>query len=192
MTRPTASTSAALTSEQKAAVLVEALPWLQRFAGAVVVVKYGGNAMVDDDLKAAFAADVAFLRAAGLRPVVVHGGGPQISAMLGRLGIASDFRGGLRVTTRRHFVEQHHLRFHREGPGDGNPLLLTARQFCRIGILLVHKSDAGKELARSRDRRFTLLASHIHGCFDYISKCRHMRKQIEVLENHPDAGAEYV
>ena len=99
MTGPTASTSAALTSEQKAAVLVEALPWLQRFAGAVVVVKYGGNAMVDDDLKAAFAADVAFLRAAGLRPVVVHGGGPQISAMLGRLGIASDFRGGLRVTT---------------------------------------------------------------------------------------------
>jgi acetylglutamate kinase len=91
--------SATLTSEQKAAVLVEALPWLQRFAGAVVVVKYGGNAMVDDDLKRAFAADVAFLRAAGLRPVVVHGGGPQISAMLARLGIASDFRGGLRVTT---------------------------------------------------------------------------------------------
>jgi acetylglutamate kinase len=88
-----------LTSEQKAAVLVEALPWLQRFAGAVVVVKYGGNAMVDDELKGAFAADVAFLRAAGLRPVVVHGGGPQISAMLARLGIPSDFRGGLRVTT---------------------------------------------------------------------------------------------
>jgi acetylglutamate kinase len=93
------ASSSTLTSEQKAAVLVEALPWLQRFAGAVVVVKYGGNAMVDDDLKAAFAADVAFLRAAGLRPVVVHGGGPQISAMLARLGIASDFRGGLRVTT---------------------------------------------------------------------------------------------
>ncbi len=89
----------ALTPGAKAAVLVEALPWLQRFAGAVVVVKYGGNAMVDDTLKRAFAADMVFLRAAGLKPVVVHGGGPQISAMLGRLGIASEFRGGLRVTT---------------------------------------------------------------------------------------------
>ena len=65
----------------------------------MVVVKYGGNAMVDDDLKAAFARDVAFLRSAGLHPVVVHGGGPQISAMLARVGIASEFRGGLRVTT---------------------------------------------------------------------------------------------
>jgi acetylglutamate kinase len=88
-----------LTPTQKAAVLVEALPWLQRFAGAVVVIKYGGHAMVDDELKRAFAQDVVFLRSAGLRPVVVHGGGPQISAMLARLGIASDFRGGLRVTT---------------------------------------------------------------------------------------------
>ncbi len=84
---------------QKAEVLVEALPWLQEFAGALVVVKYGGNAMVDDALKAAFAQDMVFLRRVGLRPVVVHGGGPQISAMLGRLGIASEFRGGLRVTT---------------------------------------------------------------------------------------------
>ncbi|MFC3690291.1 acetylglutamate kinase [Aquipuribacter hungaricus] len=84
---------------EKAAVLVEALPWLQQLQGALVVVKYGGNAMVDDELKAAFAADVVFLRLAGLRPVVVHGGGPQISAMLDRLGIASEFRGGYRVTT---------------------------------------------------------------------------------------------
>ena len=88
-----------LTPGQKAAVLVEALPWLRRFAGAVVVLKYGGHAMVDDELKRAFAQDVVFLRSAGLRPVVVHGGGPQISAMLGRLGIDTDFRGGLRVTT---------------------------------------------------------------------------------------------
>jgi acetylglutamate kinase len=88
-----------LTPAQKAAVLVEALPWLRRFAGAVVVLKYGGHAMVDDELKRAFAQDVVFLRSAGLRPVVVHGGGPQISAMLDRLGIDSDFRGGLRVTT---------------------------------------------------------------------------------------------
>ena len=88
-----------LRPEQKAEVLVEALPWLQEFAGALVVVKYGGNAMVDDALKAAFAQDMVFLRLAGLRPVVVHGGGPQITAMLDRLGIESEFRGGLRVTT---------------------------------------------------------------------------------------------
>lgn len=83
----------------KASTLVEALPWLERFRGALVVVKYGGNAMTDDTLKAAFAQDVAFLRYAGLRPVVVHGGGPQIAAMLARLGLPSEFRGGLRVTT---------------------------------------------------------------------------------------------
>lgn len=83
----------------KAAVLVEALPWLEQLQGALVVVKYGGNAMVDDELKAAFAADILFLRLAGLRPVVVHGGGPQISTMLDRMGIASEFRGGYRVTT---------------------------------------------------------------------------------------------
>lgn len=83
----------------KAATLVEALPWLKRFHGAVVVVKYGGNAMTDVNLARAFAADVAFLRLAGLKPVVVHGGGPQISSMLGRLGIESEFRAGLRVTT---------------------------------------------------------------------------------------------
>ncbi|HEU0041163.1 MAG TPA: acetylglutamate kinase [Jiangellaceae bacterium] len=83
----------------KAAVMVEALPWLKRFHGEIVVIKYGGNAMVDDDLKRAFADDVVFLRLAGLKPVVVHGGGPQISIMLDRLGIASEFRGGLRVTT---------------------------------------------------------------------------------------------
>jgi acetylglutamate kinase len=92
-------TQADLTAAQKAAVLVEALPWLQRFAGAVVVLKYGGSAMADDELKRAFAQDVVFLRRAGLKPVVVHGGGPQISAMLHRLGIGSEFRGGLRVTT---------------------------------------------------------------------------------------------
>jgi acetylglutamate kinase len=84
---------------RKAEVLIEALPWLQRFHGAVVVVKYGGNAMIDDRLKRAFAQDMVFLRLAGLHPVVVHGGGPQISAMLSRLGIPGEFKGGLRVTT---------------------------------------------------------------------------------------------
>ncbi|MDO5629213.1 MAG: acetylglutamate kinase [Mobilicoccus sp.] len=86
-------------AEVKAATLAEALPWLEEFRGALVVVKYGGNAMVDPALMRAFAEDVAFMRYAGLRPVVVHGGGPQIAAMLDRLGIASEFRGGLRVTT---------------------------------------------------------------------------------------------
>jgi acetylglutamate kinase len=80
-------------------VLLEALPWLQEFEGALVVIKYGGNAMVDDALKAAFAKDMVFLRQVGLRPVIVHGGGPQISAMLARLGIRAEFRTGLRVTT---------------------------------------------------------------------------------------------
>lgn len=83
----------------RAAILADTLPWLQRFAGRIVVVKYGGNAMTDDTLKAAFAADMVYLRAVGLHPVVVHGGGPQISAMLGRLGIPGEFKGGFRVTT---------------------------------------------------------------------------------------------
>jgi acetylglutamate kinase len=83
----------------KARTLVEALPWLVRHSGRIVVVKFGGNAMIDEDLKAAFAQDVVFLRQAGLRPVVVHGGGPQINAQLDRHGLVSEFKAGLRVTT---------------------------------------------------------------------------------------------
>ena len=83
----------------KAHVLTQALPWLSRFHGATVVVKFGGNAMVDEELKRAFAQDVVFLRYAGLRPVVVHGGGPQITRALERSGIVTEFAGGLRVTT---------------------------------------------------------------------------------------------
>ena len=83
----------------KARTLAEALPWLMKYHGKVIVVKYGGNAMTDDTLKRAFAQDIVFLRYAGFKPVVVHGGGPQISSMLDRLGIESEFRGGLRVTT---------------------------------------------------------------------------------------------
>jgi acetylglutamate kinase len=83
----------------KASVLLESLPWITEYAGRIVVVKFGGNAMVDEDLLASFAEDVVYLRTVGVRPVVVHGGGPQISAMLDRLGIASEFRGGYRVTT---------------------------------------------------------------------------------------------
>jgi acetylglutamate kinase len=83
----------------KAATLAAALPWLMKYHGKIIVVKYGGNAMTDDKLKVAFAEDIAFLRFAGFKPVVVHGGGPQISRMLDRLGIESEFKGGLRVTT---------------------------------------------------------------------------------------------
>ena len=95
----TGPTAPGLTALDKAHVLTEALPWLQRFAGKVIVVKYGGNAMIDDELKAAFATDMVFLRTCGIHPVVVHGGGPQISAMLTRLGLVGEFRGGYRVTT---------------------------------------------------------------------------------------------
>ncbi|QPL06310.1 MULTISPECIES: acetylglutamate kinase [Actinomyces] len=91
--------STTITPTQKAAVLLEAMPWLRAYTGATIVIKYGGNAMVDDTLKRAFADDVLFLHQVGLRPVVVHGGGPQINDMLRRLGIESQFRGGLRVTT---------------------------------------------------------------------------------------------
>jgi acetylglutamate kinase len=83
----------------KAATLIEALPWLNRFHGRTVVIKYGGHAMADEALRAGFAQDVVFLRYAGLRPVVVHGGGPQITEQLDRLGLASTFTAGLRVTT---------------------------------------------------------------------------------------------
>ena len=83
----------------KAATLIEALPWLKRFHDQIIVVKFGGNAMVSEELQRSFAEDMVYLRYAGIRPVVVHGGGPQISAMLARLGIESEFRGGYRVTT---------------------------------------------------------------------------------------------
>jgi acetylglutamate kinase len=89
-------TAAAL---EKAATLIEALPWLDRFHGQTIVIKYGGHAMADEALRLGFAQDVVFLRYAGLRPVVVHGGGPQISAQLERLGVPTTFRAGLRVTS---------------------------------------------------------------------------------------------
>ena len=85
-------------AEQRAAVLVEALPYIQRFRGRVVVVKYGGNAMVDPALATSFAEDIVLMHSVGLRPVVVHGGGPQISALMERLGKVPEFRDGHRVT----------------------------------------------------------------------------------------------
>ena len=99
-TQPAASSMpGAARSTNEAAALAGALPWLERFQGATVVIKFGGNAMVDDALKSAFAQDVVFLRRAGLQPIVLHGGGPQISAMLDRLQVPSEFVGGYRVTT---------------------------------------------------------------------------------------------
>lgn len=83
----------------KAGTLVEALPWLKQFHDKTVVIKFGGNAMIDGQLKRAFAEDVVFLKHCGLRPVVVHGGGPQVTTALDKLGIESVFTGGLRVTT---------------------------------------------------------------------------------------------
>jgi len=82
----------------RAAILVEALPYIQAFAGKTVVVKFGGNAMVDEALGQSFAADIVLLRAVGIRPVVVHGGGPQIGDLIDRLGMTTEFRDGLRVT----------------------------------------------------------------------------------------------
>jgi acetylglutamate kinase len=99
MTAPAQSIPSRDAALAKAATLIEALPWLSRFHGRIVVLKYGGAAMTDDDLRHAFAQDVVFLRHAGLRPVVVHGGGPQISAHLDRLGVPSTFKAGLRVTS---------------------------------------------------------------------------------------------
>jgi acetylglutamate kinase len=99
MTTTTSGTARGHAALSKAAALVEALPWLKSFSGRTVVVKYGGNAMTTPELQAAFAEDVVFLRYAGVRVVVVHGGGPQITAHLDRLGVASEFRGGYRVTT---------------------------------------------------------------------------------------------
>jgi acetylglutamate kinase len=84
---------------EKASILTETLPWLETYAGKIVVIKYGGNAMIDADLKRAFAQDIVFMKRCGIHPVVVHGGGPQISTMLSRLGITSEFVGGLRVTS---------------------------------------------------------------------------------------------
>ncbi|WP_241237188.1 acetylglutamate kinase [Brachybacterium saurashtrense] len=96
---PLAQLDAARTeAREKSGVLIEAMPWMQRFRGRIVVVKYGGNAMVDDELRRGFAADIVFMRLAGIHVVVVHGGGPQINAMLERVGKESTFRGGLRVT----------------------------------------------------------------------------------------------
>jgi len=88
-----------INSPKTAKILIEALPYIQQFHGKTIVIKYGGNAMIDDELKKSFARDVVLLKLVGMNPVVVHGGGPQISATLERIGIESEFIDGLRVTT---------------------------------------------------------------------------------------------
>jgi len=85
-------------AENTARVISRALPYIQRFAGSIVVVKYGGNAMVDDRLKESFARDIVLMKAVGINPVVVHGGGPQIGELLDQLSIKSEFINGMRVT----------------------------------------------------------------------------------------------
>ena len=87
-----------LSPNQHAAVLIEALPYLKQFYGKTIVVKYGGNAMIDDELKTQVMQDIALLHYVGIRTILVHGGGPEINAMLGQMGIESHFIGGLRVT----------------------------------------------------------------------------------------------
>ncbi len=86
--------------EETARILVEALPYIQRFHGSTIVIKYGGNAMAHDDLKRAFARDVILMKVVGMNPIVVHGGGPQIEELLGRLNIVTRFVGGMRVTNK--------------------------------------------------------------------------------------------
>lgn len=87
-----------LNADEKVAVLIEALPWLEEFSGQRLVIKYGGNAMISEHLQHCFAQDMAFLRQVGMHPIIVHGGGPQISSMLSSLGMAPEFKAGLRVT----------------------------------------------------------------------------------------------
>ncbi len=86
------------TASNIAAVLTEALPYIQRFTGKTIVVKYGGNAMTDETLKNSFARDIVLMKLVGMRPIVVHGGGPQIGSLLEKLNIKSDFVEGMRVT----------------------------------------------------------------------------------------------
>ena len=81
-----------------AKVLSEALPYIQRFAGATIVIKYGGNAMTDEALKSGFARDLVLMKTVGINPIVVHGGGPQIGSLLQRLGKETEFIQGMRVT----------------------------------------------------------------------------------------------
>ena len=134
------------TAAQRASVLVEALPYIHRFRGAVVVVKYGGNAMADPAMGRAVADDVVLLRAVGLRPVVVHGGGPQISALMARLGKTPEFRDGLRVTDAETVDIARMVLI-----GQVNPQLVTAINLHGDYAVGVSGEDAGLILAGARN-----------------------------------------
>ena len=131
---------------ERVAVLLEALPYIERFRGATVVVKYGGNAMVDPALGRHVADDVVLMRAVGLRPVVVHGGGPQISDMMTRLGKVPEFRNGLRVTDAETVgIARMVLR------GQVNPTIVSAMNVHGPLALGVSGEDAGLIRAGMRD-----------------------------------------
>ena len=172
----------------KAATLIEALPWLDRFHGETVVIKFGGHAMTDKELCFAFAQDVVFLRYAGLRPVVVHGGGPQISEHLGKLGIESTFAAGLRITTpetmdvvRMVLTGQVNREvvglINRHGPfavgmsgEDANMLTATRAQATVDGLLVdlgqvgeIHTVDPGAVRALIADGRIPVISSVARG-----------------------------
>jgi acetylglutamate kinase len=135
-----------LTAEERAATLVEALPHIQRFRGARVVVKYGGNAIEGDDDLVLFAEDIVLMRAVGLTPIVVHGGGPQISDLMQRLGKVPEFRDGLRVTDAETVgIARMVLR------GQVNPTIVSALNVHGPLALGVSGEDAGLIRAKARD-----------------------------------------
>jgi acetylglutamate kinase len=130
----------------RAVTLIESLPWLKRFRDQIVVVKYGGNAMVSEELQDAFAADIAYLRYVGVKPVVVHGGGPQISSLMDRLGKVPEFRNGLRVTDAETVDIARMVLI-----GQVNPQLVTAINLHGDYAVGVSGEDAGMIRATARD-----------------------------------------
>jgi acetylglutamate kinase len=138
------------TAAEKAAVLIEGLPYIRRFAGKVVVVKYGGNALADaaagSDPLALFAEDIVLMHAVGIKPVVVHGGGPQISALMARLGKVPEFRDGLRVTDQETVdIARMVLR------GQVNPQIVSAINVHGLLAVGVGGEDGGLLMATARD-----------------------------------------
>ena len=158
----------------KAATLTEALPWMRRFQGAIFVIKLGGNAMVDEALLQAFADDMVFLHTVGVRPVVVHGGGPQISEALADRGIGSEFVGGYRVTTTeaipvvREVLREHisadiaaRINFHHDMAvvlsGEDNELFTAVRKGVQVDGVAVDLGHVGEVVGVNPDALHQLL-----------------------------------
>jgi acetylglutamate kinase len=156
--------------EQRAQALIEALPYIQRFQGAVIVVKLGGNAMVDPDLFRTFAQDIVLLRSVGLQPVVVHGGGPQIGALLNRLGIESEFRDGLRVTDAETLDVARMVLVGKVGRDI--VAALNAQGAAAVGI---SGEDAGLILAAARDTELGFVGDVVGVKVDIIHRLLHER-----------------